>query len=98
MIGIDLTRVSRFESMNLTRLGKFLGHNLDTPKTAAKVWACLEALVKAEGRKLNFKEFQLIFESNQRPRIEDPNQVLSGNYLLSISHEGDLVTAVALRC
>ena len=98
MIGIDLTRISRFEEMNLPRLGKFLGHDLDTAQTAAKVWCCYEALIKAEGKRIDFKSIRLVLTPNQRPVLEDPNSVLSGNYILSISHEGDLVTAIAMRC
>lgn len=97
MVGIDLTRISRFETMPLGRLSEFLGHDLDSPCTAAKVWCCLEAVVKAEGKTFNFKKVKLVFEPNQRPVINDPDKTLSGNYVLSISHEGDLVTAVAFR-
>ena len=83
--------------MSLARLGEFLGHDLDNPCTAAKVWCCLEALVKAEGKTFNFKKVKLVLEPNQRPVVRDPENILSGNYVLSISHEGDLVTAVAFR-
>ena len=97
MVGIDLTRISRFETMPLGRLGKFLGQDLDTPCTAAKVWCCHEALVKAKGKTFNFKKVKLVFKPNQRPQVNDPENILSGNYVLSLSHEGDLVTAVAFR-
>jgi len=56
MIGLDLTRISRFENIDLKRLGAKLGHDLDSPKTAAKIWAVYEALTKAEGRKINPKK------------------------------------------
>lgn len=97
MIGIDLTRESRFETMPLARLSKFLGHELDSPRTAAKVWCCIEAILKAEGKSFDFKRINLVFTPNQRPTVEDPEKILSGQYVLSLSHEGDLVTAVALR-
>ena len=90
MIGIDLTRISRFESMKLDRLGERLGQSLDSPRTAAKVWCCLESLIKARGSRL-------IFNPGQRPNIEDPENVLEGNYTLSLSHEGDLISAVAIK-
>ena len=97
MIGIDLTRISRFESMKLDRLGKRLGQSLDSPRTAAKVWCCLESLIKARGSRFNFKKIKLIFNPGQRPNIEDPENVLEGNYTLSLSHEGDLISAVAIK-
>ena len=97
MIGIDLTRISRFEFMKLDRLGERLGQSLDTPRTAAKVWCCLESLIKAKGSRFNFKKIKLIFDPNQRPSIEDPENVLEGTYILSLSHEGDLISAVAIK-
>lgn len=105
MIGIDLTRISRFEKIDLVRLGKKLGHDLDSPKTAAKVWACLEALTKAEGKKFNPKNIKLLFNVACAPTVKsvDPNPMvysgrgLSGEYILSLTHEGDYVAVVALR-
>jgi phosphopantetheinyl transferase (holo-ACP synthase) len=97
MIGIDLTRISRFESINLDRFGKKIGHQLDSPKTAAKTWACLEAITKAEGKSFGFSKIKIMFPKNNRPTVVDTSKVLSGNYILSLSHEGDYVTAIALR-
>jgi len=97
MVGIDLTRISRFERIPLDRLGKFLGCELDTPKTAAKVWCCLEAIYKAEGQKFDFKKIKLVFEKNKRPVVIDSSNILSGNYVLSLAHDGDLLTVVAMR-
>ena len=48
MIGIDITRISRFEkTKHLEKLLK--KYNVDglTPVAAAKTWACMEAIIKA---------------------------------------------------
>ena len=81
MIGIDLTRISRFEKIDLKRLGEKLGHELDSPKTAAKVWACLEALTKAEGKKFNPKKIKLIFNVACTPTVSsvEPNPLVFNN-------------------
>ena len=106
MIGIDLTRISRFEKIDLKRLGQKLGHELDSPKTAAKVWAIYEALTKAEGRPINPKKIKIIFKLACAPTVqciaEDPialnmQNELSGDYTLSLTHEGDYVAVVALK-
>jgi phosphopantetheinyl transferase (holo-ACP synthase) len=103
MIGIDLTRISRFEKLDLNRLGKMLGHEIKTPTEAAKVWACYEALTKAEGKKINFKKINLVFAKgcsptvNDSPFVFDSSSVLSGPYILSLTHEDDYVAVVALR-
>lgn len=106
MIGIDLTRISRFEKIDLKRLGEKLGHELDSPKTAAKVWAIYEALTKAEGRKINPRKIKIVFKIACAPEVksiaEDPialnfENELSGDYILSLTHEGDYVAVVALK-
>lgn len=103
MIGIDLTRISRFEKIDLTRLGKMLGHEMKTPIEAAKIWACYEALTKAEGKKINLKKINLIFAKGCSPTatvspfVFDSENVLSGEYIISLTHEGDYVAVVALR-
>jgi phosphopantetheinyl transferase (holo-ACP synthase) len=106
MIGIDLTRISRFEKIDLKRLGEKLGHELDSPKTAAKIWAIYEALTKAEGKQINPKKIKIVFKVACAPTVEciaeDPIAVnthneLSGDYVLSLTHEGDYVAVVALK-
>jgi phosphopantetheinyl transferase (holo-ACP synthase) len=105
MIGVDLTRITRFEKIDLTRLGKKLGHTLDSPRTAAKIWACLEAITKAEGRKINARNIQILFPRGCAPTVTNkdfpvaynPNGELTGDYTLSLSHEGDYVIVVALK-
>lgn len=97
MIGIDLTKISRFDSINLNRLGHKLGHTLDDTTSAAKTWACLEAITKAEQHKINPKNLKLVFERNKPPVVLDPNNTLSGEYVLSLTHEDGYVVAVAFR-
>jgi phosphopantetheinyl transferase (holo-ACP synthase) len=101
MIGIDLTRISRFEEIDLKRLGEKLGHELDSPKTAAKVWAIYEALTKAEGRQINPQKIKITFDRGCAPtaqNIEVPNEgELTDQYIISLTHEGDYVAVVALK-
>lgn len=97
MIGIDLTKISRFEEIDLDKLANYLGQNLDGPLSAAKAWACIEAITKAEQKKINPKKIKLVFDKNQPPKVLDPNKILSGNYVLSLTHEDGYVVAVALR-
>ena len=97
MIGIDLTKISRFERINLNRLGHKLGHKLDDVNSAAKTWACLEAITKAEQKRINPKKLKLVFERNKPPIVLDPSNTLSGTYVLSLTHEDGYVAAVALR-
>ena len=97
MIGIDLTKISRFNRFDLSILGKRLGQSLDSTTSAAKVWACLEAVTKAEQKKIDPKKIKLVFEKNKPPVILDPTNSLSGEYIISITHEDDYVAVVALR-
>jgi phosphopantetheinyl transferase (holo-ACP synthase) len=98
MVGIDITRISRFRSMN--NLPRFISKfNVDgtTPIAAAKTWACLESLFKAKGTSFGFTNIRIEFPKNSAPRIVDPDNVLDGTYHLTLSHEDDLVVAVALK-
>ena len=97
MIGIDLTKISRFDRFDLNKLGNKLGQTLDDTVSAAKVWACLEAITKAEQHKINPKNLKLVFERNKPPVVLDPNKTLSGEYVLSLTHEDDYVVAVAFK-
>jgi phosphopantetheinyl transferase (holo-ACP synthase) len=63
MIGIDLTKISRFDRIDLDRLGNKLGHKLDSSLLAAKTWACLEAITKAEQHKISPKNLKLVFST-----------------------------------
>lgn len=98
MIGIDITKISRFEMM--TRFPSFLKRfNVEgnDAVSAAKTWACLEAIVKAEGRPFAYNKIRIKFPANSSPIVEDPESILKGSYALSLSHDGDILVAVALR-
>lgn len=97
MIGIDITRISRFEKM--TGLARFLDKfhvDGDTALEAAKTWACLEAVYKAEAGGYTFTDIKILFPKNQPPKIIELRPVLKYDYTLSLSHDHDLVVAVAL--
>jgi phosphopantetheinyl transferase (holo-ACP synthase) len=98
MIGIDITRLSRFKRLHF--LNKFLKRYYidgDSAMAAAKTWACLEALVKAKGEPFDYSKIKILFPQGQRPMIDDPENVLGSSYLLTLSHEDDLVIAVAIN-
>ena len=98
MIGIDLVTVDRFEASG--RLSKFLSHfRVDgtTALAAAKTWACIEAIIKANDQEFDINKIRIRFPKGCRPEVEDPDQVLSSSYVLSVSHEGSTVIAIALR-
>jgi phosphopantetheinyl transferase (holo-ACP synthase) len=97
MIGIDVITISRFNNIDLTRLGKKLGTELKTSKDAAKTWTCLEALYKASSIKFHFKDIQIIFNKNSSPVIIDQKNMLGARYILSLTHENDICIAVAIR-
>ena len=98
MIGIDITRVSRFKEFgSLPRfLERFQVDGTDA-MAAAKTWACFEAITKAEGIAVDYKKLKILFPENQRAQVIDEEKILSGNYVLTLSHEGDVVVAVAFR-
>ena len=93
MIGIDLTRISRFASMPTQRLEqiakKFNTHFL-TYQEAAKWWACHEAIIKCLGSSPDWKYSKITFPKNQSPTYIGKESIK-----LSISHEGDYIAAVA---
>jgi phosphopantetheinyl transferase (holo-ACP synthase) len=97
MIGIDVVTISRFDNIDLQRLGKKLGVELTDSQSAAKTWACLEAIYKASSIKFYFNDIQILFNKNSAPTIIDKNNVLKSKYLLSLTHEKDLCIAVAIR-
>ena len=99
MIGIDMVSVSRFR--NSGRLDRFVdrfGVDGTNPEAVAKTWACLEAIIKAEDQAFEPDRIRVKFPWGQRPCVEDPNGVLSAQYILSVSYEKDFVIAVAQRC
>ena len=96
MIGIDITRISRFEKMsNLEQFIKRFNVDGTTALAAAKTWACLEAVYKAEGGNVNSEQIRVLFRKNSAPKIVDVDNTLKYNYTMTLSHEDDLVVAVA---
>ncbi len=96
MIGIDITRISRFEKMsNLEQFIKRFNVDGTTALAAAKTWACLEAVYKAEGGGVTSDQVRVLFQQNSAPKIVDINNTLKYNYTITLSHEDDLVVAVA---
>lgn len=98
MIGIDLVDSKRFETT--AKLSRFLERfhaDGNTPMVMAKTWACVEAITKAEDQPFDPTQIRIRFPKHQRPVVEDPAQVLSGSYVLSVSHENKMVIAVAVR-
>lgn len=83
--------------MDLEHLSVHLGQRCQDATTAAKVWACREAVIKAEHQSYLTDKVYFVLDKNCAPRIVDEYLVLKGPYMLSLSHEGDYVTAVALR-
>jgi phosphopantetheinyl transferase (holo-ACP synthase) len=97
VIGIDLVDIDRFRSSK--HLDKFIKRfNVDgnTADAAAKAWACLEAVIKAEPNTFTPTDIRIIFPNNSAPIVIDANNVLTHHYHLSVSHEKSLVVAVAL--
>jgi len=93
MIGIDITRISRFESMSyrLPRLSERFETVLSTPLEAAKWWACHEAVIKCLGSPPDWKTSKIVFKQGTSPSFIGEKHIA-----LSLSHEGDLVVAVAV--
>ncbi len=93
MIGIDITRISRFESMlcRLSRLGERFNTSWASPLEAAKWWACHEAVIKCLGTPPDWSSSKIVFEPRSAPKYIGDRQIS-----LSLSHEGDHVIAVAV--
>lgn len=95
MIGIDITRISRF-TKDISRYNKVFGTSFDNKKDLAKFWACYEALIKASNIYFKPNEISIVFLPRTAPSLLDKQKVLNGEYCLSISHDGDIVAAVAV--
>jgi len=94
MIGIDLTRISRFESMSehrLQHLASKFNTEWPTAKHAAKWWACHEAVIKCIGKPPNWQISMIHFPKGSAPVYTGAESIK-----LSLSHEGDYVTAIAI--
>lgn len=82
---------------SLPRFVQRLNISEESPLVAAKTWACLEALVKAEGRAYDYSAIRIEFPINSAPKIIDMHGTLTHQYVLSLAHEDDIVVAVAMR-
>lgn len=97
MIGVDITNISRFQEMsNLEQFCKRYNVGKVNALDAAKTWACLEAVLKAEGASYDFTKVRIDFPQGSRPVFVDEQKILPNDYVLSLSHEGDMLVAVAL--
>lgn len=96
MIGIDLTRISRFENVSEDLINRILSpselnnfnHNPDKAKFLATHWAVKEALFKSDNKYSNFNEIT-IAKINNRWVFED--------YEISTSDEGDFIIAIVTK-
>jgi len=91
MIGIDCTRISRWIKIRPSirqRMADHFDQESIEPKYMAKWWACHEAILKAVGYRPAGK---ITFPINSAPQYTGKERVH-----LSLTHEGDLVIAVAL--
>jgi len=96
MIGIDLTNIARFAAMRAqtrARIAQRYHHEYTEPKQLAKWWACHEAVIKCRGSSPDWSQTQILFPHGAAPQYQGCESIH-----LSLSHEGDLVTAVALLC
>lgn len=91
MIGVDCTRISRWHDISpriRQRMADHFGQTTTDPRTMAKWWACHEAILKAVGYR---PKGQITFPKDSAPQYTGNERVY-----LSLTHEGDLITAVAL--
>ncbi|MGN0779048.1 MAG: holo-ACP synthase [Aristaeellaceae bacterium] len=111
-LGLDLCAVSRMEPLLaddrfLTRC--FTGEEAAyirsrgavAAQSMAGIWAAKEALLKATGRGLSLplREIEVCHDPAGQPGYRlhgSAAQALSGTFLLSITHEGDMAAAVCL--
>jgi len=99
-VGIDTTRISRFTKKSEQFIKKILTEreyktyiSLDEKQRVVYLavrWACKEAIFKATQDKDYFKYTILNYESG-KPYVLDYEK-----YKLSITHEGDYVTAIVI--
>ena len=96
MLGIDLTKISRFENQNNNFINKVLHpkeieeYELsdDKPKYLATRWAIKESIYKSNNKEFSFNSIRIIKE-NKRYKYE--------NYNISTSNEDGFVIAVVQR-
>ncbi|OGY90807.1 MAG: holo-[acyl-carrier-protein] synthase [Candidatus Komeilibacteria bacterium RIFCSPLOWO2_02_FULL_48_11] len=109
MIGIDITDINRFAKIvikDFSHWSKFftkseweIGFSAPDPARAlAGIFAAKEAVMKASGGKLvgRFDRIQIEHEPDGKPivKIDEKKQ---DNIHISISHDRDIVVAVAIK-
>jgi phosphopantetheinyl transferase (holo-ACP synthase) len=98
MIGVDIVDISRIEaSKRLPQFIKRFQVDGSTPLAVAKTWSCIEAVIKASDCDFCPTDIQIKFPKGSRPQIQDPKQMLDGEYVLSVSHTRHQVIAIAQR-
>lgn len=97
MIGVDITKISRFSEDRLDSYNSKFGTKYTNIKDVAKFWACYESIVKAEGKSFPYNSIEINFPSNEAPKVKNTKNVLSGEYFLTLSHEDDMIVAIAFR-
>lgn len=99
-VGIDLTRISRFENkkenfinriLTKVELEEFLKLQDDSKSTFLAVrWACKEAIFKAT-QDQNYLSYSILKYPTGEPYVVNHPEMS-----ISISHEGDYVTAIVI--
>lgn len=102
MIGIDITKLSRFENKTNAFLKKVLHPNelvlynqLDQQekiKFLATRWAIKEAIFKADNKKSIFSELNIV-KNKFKYWLTDNNQTIDNRFRISTSNDGEFVVA-----
>lgn len=96
MIGIDMTKISRFKNADMELIKRILTKkeilkytlSLDKPKFLARSWAIKEALFKANNQLSSFNKIEL-------ENIND--KWTYQNYLISTTEEDDYLIAFVIE-
>ncbi|ADE19549.1 4'-phosphopantetheinyl transferase superfamily protein [Mycoplasma crocodyli] len=98
MVGIDLVKVSRFNNKTDEFVKKILSdyeqkifkevHPDKKPLFLARAWALKEAIFKADNSQADFSKI-VVYKKD--------NKWCSNGFELSISHEGSLLIAIAIK-
>lgn len=96
-VGIDTTRISRFENKSEKFIKTILTeeeYNIylqeKSPSFLAVRWACKEAIFKATQDR-DYLKYTILQYENGKPYVLEHD-----NYKVSITHEGDYVTAIVI--
>ncbi|VEU78133.1 holo-ACP synthase [Mycoplasmopsis columbinasalis] len=96
MIGVDIVRISRFRNKTREFAARILSESelefydqtAEKTQVLASLWAIKEAIFKADN---SYNEFSKISVNRQA------NQWMHPDFWLTLSHEDDLVVAVAFK-